>query len=58
MIDLPAARSRSALEWANDVAGDPPGIEVAFLHLHLLAIDETRVHFARVKSISAARSVP
>jgi hypothetical protein len=45
----PTRRARSALEWSNDLGGDPTAIKVTFLEAHLLAVDLAGFHVTRVQ---------
>lgn len=47
--ELPASAARSAFERSNNVRCNPATIEIAFLGLNALAIDEARLHTPGVK---------
>src|SRR5215218_6557535 len=49
MVSLPAPGSRSTLERADYVGGDPTPVEVPFLRLDLLPPDPAGVHLRRVE---------
>ena len=47
-LTLPALRARATLEGAGDVVRDPAAVEAPLLRQDTLAVDQTRVHAARI----------